>query len=220
MLLRCPCPPLFGAHLALNSLIFRMAARSLEIGGCETDVVRPLRDILNRTLALGAAVAVACGAPSDELFDWLTEIELLDELSAKERMLLTEKASEQLVIDFSWQSERLVVLLWALNKVPELPFPTPGGSVAFIEELLPPYGDEPMAKFCASAQLRSEDELFSAAHQLQELHVVARQRRISNTEYRPDVPALDPEVVQERHHAINWLVGYSGQQWDEVTTDT
>jgi hypothetical protein len=37
--------------------------------------------------------------------------------------------------------------------------------VAFIEELLPPYGDEPAAQFCASASLRSEDELFAAAHE-------------------------------------------------------
>jgi hypothetical protein len=28
------------------------------------------------------------------------------------------------------------------------------------------------------------------------------------------------EIVQERHYAINWITGYGGLPWDEVTTDT
>ena len=27
-------------------------------------------------------------------------------------------------------------------------------------------------------------------------------------------------VVMERHYALNWLIGYSDQEWDDVTTDT
>jgi hypothetical protein len=33
-------------------------------------------------------------------------------------------------------------------------------------------------------------------------------------------PGIDIEIVQERHHAINWITGYDGLPWDEVTTDT
>lgn len=32
--------------------------------------------------------------------------------------------------------------------------------------------------------------------------------------------SIDIEIIQERHHAINWLIGYDGLDWDEVTTDT
>jgi hypothetical protein len=101
-----------------------------------------------------------------------------------------------------------------------MPFPSPKTSVAFVEDLLPPYGNEPAAQFCASASLRSEEELFAAACEIQDLHVVALQRRKSRPNYRPSVAALDQEVIRERHHAINWLVGYCGQAWDDVTTDT
>jgi len=31
---------------------------------------------------------------------------------------------------------------------------------------------------------------------------------------------VDCEVVMERHHALNWLIGYQGQEWDDVSTDT
>jgi hypothetical protein len=33
-------------------------------------------------------------------------------------------------------------------------------------------------------------------------------------------PGIDIEIVQERHHAINWITEYDGLPWDEVTTDT
>lgn len=36
-----------------------------------------------------------------------------------------------------------------------------------------------------------------------------------------DAPAgLEKGVVKERHYALNWLVGYMDQAWDDVTTDT
>lgn len=36
-----------------------------------------------------------------------------------------------------------------------------------------------------------------------------------------DTPAgLDKGVVYERHCALNWLIGYMEQEWDEITTDT
>jgi hypothetical protein len=31
---------------------------------------------------------------------------------------------------------------------------------------------------------------------------------------------LHPGVAQERHHALNWLIGYMDQEWDKVSTDT
>jgi hypothetical protein len=33
-------------------------------------------------------------------------------------------------------------------------------------------------------------------------------------------PGIDIEIVQERHHAINWITECDGLPWDEVTTDT
>ncbi|WP_371258328.1 DUF4272 domain-containing protein [Bradyrhizobium sp. WSM471] len=27
-------------------------------------------------------------------------------------------------------------------------------------------------------------------------------------------------MTQERHYALNWLIGYHEQAWDNVTTDT
>jgi hypothetical protein len=31
---------------------------------------------------------------------------------------------------------------------------------------------------------------------------------------------VSPEVVHERHYAINWIIGDIGQEWDDISTDT
>ncbi len=33
-------------------------------------------------------------------------------------------------------------------------------------------------------------------------------------------PHLDIGIIQERHHAIDWVIGYDGMPLDEVATDT
>jgi hypothetical protein len=55
------------------------------------------------------------------------------------------------------------------------------------------------------------------ADELLNLHWRARDAEING---RPMPRDLDIEIIQERHHAINWVIGYEGLPWDEVTTDT
>ncbi|HEY2675707.1 MAG TPA: DUF4272 domain-containing protein [Steroidobacteraceae bacterium] len=50
--------------------------------------------------------------------------------------------------------------------------------------------------------------------------VVYWKARDAQLHERPMPPGIDIEIVQERHHAINWVTGYDGLPWDEVTTDT
>jgi Domain of unknown function (DUF4272) len=92
-------------------------------------------------------------------------------------------------------------------------------NIDLLERILPPYGDQSISDFRLTARLRTEDEFFDVAIQLQEQHALARQRA-TNPGYKPAEPVVDLEIIQERHHAINWLVGYSGDNWDDVTTDT
>jgi hypothetical protein len=49
------------------------------------------------------------------------------------------------------------------------------------------------------------------------LHWEARDAKIDE---RPPRRPVDMEIIQERHYAINWVTGYRGLSWDEVTTDT
>lgn len=42
---------------------------------------------------------------------------------------------------------------------------------------------------------------------------------MADAHFRESQPGLDCGVVRERHYALNWLIGYSEQAWDEASTD-
>ena len=71
--------------------------------------------------------------------------------------------------------------------------------------------------FIAQASLIDEDRLWKQAELYLEDHWKARDAQL----HKGSMPfGIDIEIVQERHHAINWVTGYDGLPWDEVTTDT
>jgi hypothetical protein len=44
--------------------------------------------------------------------------------------------------------------------------------------------------------------------------------RDANSTLHPVPAGLDPEVLEEWHHAINWLTCHDEAEWDDVKTDT
>ena len=69
----------------------------------------------------------------------------------------------------------------------------------------------------AEAELRPQAEILSEADLIYRIHWATVDARVNGAE----PPAgLNPSVVYERHYALNWLIGYAGQEWDNITTDT
>lgn len=189
----------------------------MDVDECPPDEIRSAREVAVRVLALFSVVGTALGAPRSEVVPWLKAEQLWEELSPLERDFLSdEDSSERTRINYSWHSERLMVLLWALGKVPTLPAPSMQCDTQLFQELLPPYADEFAASFIESANLRSDKELLLKADELLDQHWKARDASLKGKR----LAEIDIEIVQERHHAINWLIGYDGLPWDRVTTDT
>jgi hypothetical protein len=98
--------------------------------------------------------------------------------------------------------------------------------------ILPPlFG--PTSQFIASAKLRSDSEIYAANEEIYNIHWRVRDAwlrkqpaeagklpRMPVPETDPPAESYDAGVVQERHHALNWLIGYAGEEWDNVSTDT
>ena len=182
------------------------------------DKVREPREVAMRAVTLFAAVGAALGAPREQIVPWLHEHGLWGELSPAEAMFLTTLSDDrQSRINFGWQSERLLVLLWALGKIPNLPRSDEQCDTGKFQAILPPYSESTVADFLQGAILLSEDVLIAKAEELLDQHWQARNARITGD---PMPQGIDIEIVQERHHAINWITGYCGLPWDEVTTDT
>jgi hypothetical protein len=182
------------------------------------DETRPAPEVARRCLALFAVVGTALGAPRDQIFSWLRTEGLWGDLTAHEVAYLEQgNPPRKAHINFGWQSERLIVLLWALGKIQELPDSATQCDTSVFKSILPPFARTSTRTFIAQASLIDEDSLWKQADFYLEDHWKARDAQLHE---RSMPPGIDIEIVQERHHAINWITGYDGLPWDEVTTDT
>jgi hypothetical protein len=117
-------------------------------------------------------------------------------------------------IQFSWQYEDYWVMLWALGYVNTLDCPTNACDAAKAVNFLHGKTTE---EFIANAKLRDFSEILDEADLIYRYDWAAVNARLK----KQDLPTgLDGGVVMERHHALNWLIGYMDQAWDDVTTDT
>jgi hypothetical protein len=114
----------------------------------------------------------------------------------------------------NWRYESLHVLLWALSFTDSLSYPNELCNVAHDVKMIFPLTLE---EFRDKAELRSKKEILDQADLILRLHWACVNARIKGD----DAPAgLNPDVVYERHYALNWLINYMGLSWDEMTTDT
>jgi hypothetical protein len=172
------------------------------------DKIRPAHEVARRTLALFAVVGTALGAPRDETISWLRTEGLWSDLTPHEAAYLEQtNPPSKARINFGWQSERLIVLLWALGKVQELPDSDTQCDTSVFQSLLPPFAAMSTQVFIAQAALIDEDRLWRQAESHLEEHWRARDARFHE---RSMPPGIEIEIIQERHHAINWITGYDG----------
>src|SRR5262249_44301763 len=98
--------------------------------------------------------------------------------------------------------------------------------------LLPSLRDS-VGEFVSRARLRSDEEIRAANEEIYQIHWRVRDFQLRHQPTPPgklprraqkdiDPPAesYNPGVVRERHYGLNWLIGYCGQDWDDITTDT
>lgn len=175
---------------------------------------RSAEEVAERALAL-AIVAVKGEANDQQLVH-----ELIARYSARELFTPAELAfitnrspTQQQLTDFTWQYECLHVLLWALGHIEKLQPPNQicdvPGEVSIIRDL----GRQ---KLSSTARPRALSEILDQADYYYRLHWAAVELRINGK----SSDKANEEIIGERHKALNWLIRYMDQNWDDVTTDT
>jgi hypothetical protein len=167
------------------------------------------------------AIAVCITAVKGEGLDQATVDGLVKKFQAdrffspKEAAFIKNpKPSQQDRIQFSWRYECLWVLLWSLSYVE--PLDRPAG-VCDVPKAVSFLRNRDTAQFIKDAKLRPLSEILDQADLIYRYHWAVMDARLKKRE----APGkLDGGVVQERHHVLNWLIGYMGQEWDEISTDT
>lgn len=178
-------------------------------------VRRTENEVVNRALAL-LIVAVKGETRDEELVQSLVAQYNADALfSPYERAFIDNPTpSEQEYVNFIWRYESAFVLLWAVGFVDTLEHPDHIVDVYNIAVMVRDLGADGLR---TEAKLRSQGELLQAADLIYRYNWAVVNARLKG---KSPPAGLDSSVVYERHYALNWLIGYGGQPWDHISTDT
>jgi uncharacterized protein DUF4272 len=117
-------------------------------------------------------------------------------------------------IKYSWRYEGYWTLLWALGYIESLDRPQSicdvGKAVGFLR-------DRDTSQFLKDSKIRPIGKILDEADLIYRYSWAVVNARVKNSVAPGN---LDGGVVYERHYALNWLIGYMDQEWDDISTDT
>lgn len=186
----------------------------------ETEATAKLRgaeEVARRAtvVALVAAYAEPEGFPREELLALLEKRGVSQELTLKERAFVAlEVPSQRERVQFTWRYEALKALMWALGHLPELDYPA---AICDVPSLVRLIAQSDPKRFLEEARVRAAREILDEADLIYRYNWACVSARVKS---QPAPAGLNAGIVVERHYALNWLIGYGGQDWDNISTDT
>ena len=192
----------------------------------EETALRSVEEVAGRTVGLMLTALYAEGLCSGEERDdqraWIER--LIKHFDADSFFTPSETAflddagpDMKKCIQFSWNYEPFNVMLWALGFLDEtdaLAIPAEICNVSKAVSIMREqrsYGD-----FLACAVLRDKSTILDQADLIYRYHWACVEDRLNS----PGEHKVEWGVVMERHRALNWLINYCEQDWDDVSTDT
>ena len=184
-------------------------------------VLRPASEVLRRALGLICVAVRAEGIETgeDDIRPRLRELNRVGiaALTPNEQAFIAaETPDPQTVTQMIWRYEALNTLLWALGD--------PGGAIERSDVAAEPATVSRAALALAEAmpatpRLRPIPEILDALDRTWREHWIVRQAHQGGAE----PTGLNPDVMLERHFALNWLTGFQNPPdtpWDEIDTPT
>ncbi len=175
-------------------------------------VVRPRKDIIERTLALFSVVSVAYGFNNKSALNWLEKEEVIEVLTDLEKQYLVNKIGDTSF--FQSQVEALNALTWVLGIVKELDFSKgcPNNLITYFPDIK---NNESSKKFNENANFRSREEILVACDLSYCIHWSITQAKLESKSLKVDV---SPWVVIERRRSLEWAL--CEEDWDCISLDT
>lgn len=185
----------------------------------ETEVeIRDTTEIASRAVILAITNLVAFNTISeDDAQGIISKFELNQYVTPEENGFL-QNPTDALKNQVSWKCEAIWTLCWALGIIDEL---GPANQMADLNTI--PQEDYPIVSqvdpntFIQKAhKVRSSSEILDANDLYYRLNWACVDARLNGNE----MTTVHPGVVYERQYALNWLVNYMRQDWDDVSCDT
>jgi len=182
----------------------------------EKDVeLRSKDEVVDRAMALVYLGLKSEGLEQVHLDKMDKDYEISSKLSpAEKEYAFALNPTDQQKTNANWRYESLHVLLWFLGYIDELVYPNQICNVSSDVKIIYELGKD---KFRAQSKLRSKKEILDQADLILRFDWACVNARVKN-EKAPG--GLNSSVVYERHYALNWLIKFMNQDWDNVTTNT
>lgn len=177
--------------------------------------LRSKEEIIKRAIALNLISRRADGKSKEWLIDKLQQYQLTDTLTDEETIFNEDdNPDDYIVIMFSQRMEASWLLLWTLRLVPDLVRPDTFADSALANEMI---DTRSIDQFLIESQVRAKSEILDAL----DLHFRYHWAVVDAELYGKKSPTgLKPDVVYQRHYALNWVTQLRDQDWDAITTDT
>jgi Domain of unknown function (DUF4272) len=178
-------------------------------------LVRAKDEIAIRALSLLVVAVKAEGLEQDIVESIVDKYSLQKDFTPKEIAFIKDSSpSQHDKTQFIWRYEAAWTLLWALGYVEELSPPTHicdvPAAVTFMQQ-------RTREEFLSDSKLRTLSDILNETDLIYRYHWAVVDARVNGL----SIPSnIDSSVVMERHYALNWLIGYMDQEWDDVSTDT
>ena len=184
----------------------------------EETTTRTPKEIAQRIVVLAMTNFVAFDSITGEkAIEYLKDYNLWEYVTPKEKEFLTNPLPKRKQEE-TWKCECIWVLMWVLKKVEDLKFPD---EMCSLNDILPehyPVGDgkDPNLFINFTNNMRTKEEIMDMNDLYYRLDWACVDGRI----HKKEVKEVHSGVVYERHYALNWLINYMGEEWDEITCDT
>lgn len=187
----------------------------------ESEIETTLRipkEIAERVSVLAITNLVAFNTISaEEAVEYLQHNKLWDFTTDGEKEFLADPTDDRKMYE-TWKCEGIWVLMWALNKVEKLDFPSEFCNLENINSDDYPVGKDkdPFDFINSINSTRTKSEILDAADLYYRYNWACVDARINGKQ----MEGINPGIVYERQYALNWLINYMNQDWDDVTCDT
>lgn len=142
----------------------------------------------------------------------LDSYKVRNDLSESEKKLF-ETMDKNLAIQISWQFEGLVILYWALGILQDISYPNVLTNPQVLSSILSEA--KTYIEFVNRCELRNVHEILDLADLTYRYDWYCVDAKLNNVDLGDK---LNPEIVLERHRALNWLI--QNANWDDVNIDT
>ena len=183
----------------------------------ETELRKP-KEIAIRVTILAITNTVAFnGMTGKEAIAYLKKYNLWNETTPDEKKFL-ENPTEEKKIEESWKCEGIWTLMWSLKIVNNLDFPNEMCDLNKIPANKYPISQkvDPNIFINSIKEIRSKTEILDQTDFYYRANWACVDARLNGLE----MEKINPGIVYERQYALNWLINYMEQEWDDISCDT